>query len=105
MKLAAVILASCLAFSGSARADHYNGPARTPHRAAMRAMLMAKFDRNHDGRLEPAERKRAAHALRKMARMLMRGERGAGGQGGGMRRQIIQSYALNRDGKGRSGRH
>jgi hypothetical protein len=41
----------------------------------MRQMLLERFDRNHDGRLGPRERRHAARALRKMAKRLARGER------------------------------
>jgi hypothetical protein len=82
-------------FAGStALAQGYNGPPgaypvpapppgaqvgvgieRVPPRVALRQMLLERFDRNHDGRLGPRERRHAARALRKMAKRLARGER------------------------------
>lgn len=56
-----------------------------PQRAAFRQMLLERFDRNHDGVLEPRERRHAAKALRKMAKRLARGERGE--RRGGRQRQ------------------
>jgi hypothetical protein len=38
--------------------------------------LRARFDRNHDGRLEPRERRAAIRFLRRRARQLARGGRG-----------------------------
>ena len=61
------------------------GVERVPARAAFRQMLLERFDRNHDGVLEPRERRHATKALRRMAKRLARGERGerrAGGQRG-----------------------
>lgn len=51
------------------------GVERVPPRAAFREMILERFDRNHDGVLEPRERRHAAKALRKMAKRLARGER------------------------------
>ena len=51
------------------------GIERVPPRVVMRQMLLERFDRNHDGRLGPRERRHAARALRKMAKRLARGER------------------------------
>jgi hypothetical protein len=49
-----------------------------PPRVAFRQMMLERFDRNHDGVLEPRERRHAAKALRRMAKRLARGERRAG---------------------------
>jgi hypothetical protein len=46
-----------------------------PRNGELRHALMDRFDRNHDGRLEPRERRQAARALRKMARKLAKQER------------------------------
>lgn len=93
MKLAGLFL---VLFVGTASAQGYNGPPgnypvpapppgaqvgvgieRVPPRVAMRQMLLERFDKNHDGRLGPRERRHAARALRKMAKRLARGhERG-----------------------------
>jgi hypothetical protein len=43
-----------------------------PPRAELRQMLLERFDANHDGRLEPRERRRAVRALRRLARRLAR---------------------------------
>jgi hypothetical protein len=51
------------------------GVERMPPRVVIRQMLLERFDRNHDGRLGPRERRHAARALRKMAKRLARGER------------------------------
>jgi len=65
MKLAAVALMTTLGLGSIASAD----PARPP-RGEVHQFLLERFDRNHDGRLEPQERKRAIHALRRLARKL-----------------------------------
>ena len=103
MKLAAVLLASLLA-SGVARADETTGPPgmsevsapppRAQRRAVLRQMIIQRFDRNHDGQLGPVERRQAARALRRLARMLMRQQQG----GRRMRQRIINKYDLNGDG-------
>ena len=41
----------------------------------LRAAIIARFDRNHDGVLEPQERRRAIRALRRIARRMAREER------------------------------
>ena len=80
------ITASLLLATSAASAD----PAP---RAPMKQMLLERFDRNHDGRLEPRERRQAARALRRIARKL------AGkGDNARMRQKIIQRYDLNHDG-------
>lgn len=103
MKLAAALLASLIGLSTAAYADDapYAGPpggmpeaqvgatadyrlapppARGPRRAgpggaAMQSALVARFDRDGDGRLDHGERRRAAKALRRMANRLARSER------------------------------
>lgn len=87
MKLAALF--TVLLLGGAAQAQGYYGPPGAmpppgpvvavgvqpvPPRVALRQMLLARFDANHDGRLEPRERRHAARALRKLARRLARGE-------------------------------
>jgi hypothetical protein len=106
MKSVALAFASLLVAAGVARAqpaDPYSGPlppappAVTRPMTPLRAALMARFDRDHDGRLEPAERHAAARALRKLARRLDRQARRQA-----MREQrlgaVIQRYDLNGDG-------
>lgn len=81
MKLAALALVTTLGLGGAASAQ----PAQP--RGQFHQLLLERFDRNHDGRLEPQERKRAIRALRRLARRLaiherrveMRGQRGQGG--------------------------
>ena len=88
MKLVTLLLVAAL--GGTAAADPYpmqpyGGPPPgaqvgvgvqpVPPRVAFRQMLLERFDRNHDGVLEPRERRHAAKALRRMAKRLARGER------------------------------
>jgi hypothetical protein len=68
MKLAALALVTSLGLGGAADADP------GPQRGQFRQLLLERFDRNHDGRLEPQERRHAARALRKLARKLEMGE-------------------------------
>jgi hypothetical protein len=48
---------------------------RGPRLAMLRQALLANFDANHDGVLEPQERRRAARVLRRLARQLARPQR------------------------------
>jgi hypothetical protein len=105
MKSVALAIASLVLAAGAAHAqpaDPYGGPVPAPARqmrpmTPLRAALIARFDRNGDGRLEPNERRAAARALRKLARRLDRGARRQA-----MREQrlgaVIQRYDLNGDG-------
>ncbi len=69
MKLAALALLTTLGLAGAAHADR--GPVgQAPPRAQLRQLLLERFDKNHDGRLEPRERRRAARVLRRIARKL-----------------------------------
>lgn len=61
-----------------------NGQQRNHRRARMRAVMVARFDANGDGRLQPNERKRAKQAIR--AKRMQRMER------------LIQRFDTNRDG-------
>ena len=70
MKLAALALVTTLGLGSAAHAD----PAAQP-RGQFRQLLLEKFDRNHDGRLEPQERRRAIRALRRLARKMAMQER------------------------------
>jgi len=56
-------------------------PERAQRRAVLQQMLLAQFDRNHDGVLEPRERRQEVRALRRLARRLARENR-AMGRGG-----------------------
>jgi EF hand len=80
---------------GSIEADFRPGPG--PHRGELRQAVLDRFDRNHDGRLEPNERRHAVKALRKLARKLAREERN---QRIGQRRadRLIQKYDANGNG-------
>jgi hypothetical protein len=56
------------------------GVERVSPRAAMKEMLLERFDRNRDGRLDARERRHAAKALRRLAKRMARGERGGRGE-------------------------
>jgi len=85
MKLATLFLIAALGGSAAAQPYPMGGPPpgaqvgigveAVPPRVAFRQMILERFDRNHDGVLEPRERRHAAKALRKMAKRLARGER------------------------------
>jgi hypothetical protein len=104
MKLAGLLLIACI---GTASAQGYNGPPgampmpmpppgampmpppgavvgvgvqAVPPGVAFRQMILERFDRNHDGRLGPRERRQAARALRRMAKKLARADRRDGRQ-------------------------
>jgi hypothetical protein len=62
-------------------------------RGELRRLLIAHFDRNGDGRLEPRERRAAARALRRIAKRLARG-----GQQQGRAGALIRRFDLNHDG-------
>jgi len=89
------VLIALLMIGGVASADNYAGPpggyalppagvlvpvapppmvvqAQPQPRAPLRAAILARFDKNHDGVLEPKERRHAARALRRLARQLAR---------------------------------
>ncbi len=109
MKLVIFSLVTAL-FAGTALADNgppgmqgapvvevdYRGPQR-PARGELRQAILDRFDRNHDGRLEPNERRHAVRALRQLARRLAREDRN---ERIGQRRaqRLIQKYDANRDG-------
>jgi hypothetical protein len=67
MKLVALALVTTLGLTGLAHADPAD-PARP--RGQLRQLLLERFDRNHDGRLEPQERRHAIRALRRIARKM-----------------------------------
>jgi len=116
MKLVPFIVSAALALTGIARADAYGPPpgaygpppgaapmVQQRPRGELRQALLARFDRNHDGRLEPNERRLAIRALRRLERRLARGEgRGMRDPARAARRarlgRIIQRYDLNGDG-------
>jgi hypothetical protein len=93
MKLAALALVTMLGLGGSAHADTVGPDGRPVNRTdshqdhrpdtrpggrphgQLRQLLLERFDANHDGRLEPQERRRAARVLRRLARKLTRDDR------------------------------
>jgi hypothetical protein len=122
MKLAPFVFAVVVGLAGAARADDLNPPGGPVHgdpapvlvdapqqRAAMtqqqrraqheelRRMLLERFDRNGDGRLEPNERRQAIRALRQLARQLSVQQRRAVRQARQMRR-VMRRYDQNGDG-------
>jgi Ca2+-binding EF-hand superfamily protein len=46
-------------------------PMQPAPRGELRQLLLQRFDRNHDGRLEPRERRQAARALHRLANRLV----------------------------------
>ena len=85
MKLATLALVMLLG-GGIAHADN-------PQRGQVRQLLLQRFDRNHDGRLEGRERKQAARALRRIAKQLARGDQRQQRHG-----RFIQRFDRNGDG-------
>jgi Ca2+-binding EF-hand superfamily protein len=87
MKLAVIALA-LVSFAGLAAAepgpaDPYGpAPARAERRAERHQMMLQRFDVNHDGRLEPRERRIARRELRHERKL----------------RKLIRKYDLNHDG-------
>jgi hypothetical protein len=75
MKLAVLAFVTSLGLGSVVQADPVPGPARP--RGELRQLLLERFDRNHDGRLEPQERRRAILALRRLARRMAMQERRA----------------------------
>ena len=112
MKLAALAFAAALGLGGVAAADPaapgtpVNPPAGpvAPRadrpRGPLRQVLLERFDRNHDGRLDPEERRHAVRALRRLARRMemqeRRGEQGAGREA--RMRELVRRYDRNGDG-------
>jgi Ca2+-binding EF-hand superfamily protein len=88
MKLA---LAVVLLLSGVAHAD--NGPPPPAPRGQLRQLLLQHFDRNHDGRLGPRERRQAARALHRLANKLAQGDQRQARQ-----RKFIRRFDLDHDG-------
>jgi hypothetical protein len=73
-------------------------PLAGPHpMGPLRAALMERFDRNHDGRLEPQERRAAIRALRQLARQMAREDRRVAREQARVRR-TIRRYDINHDG-------
>ena len=102
MKLAALAIATTLGLAGLAHADPAN-PARP--RGQFRQLLLERFDRNHDGRLEPQERRQAIRTLRRIARKMAMQERRAegrearqDGRRGDRRERLLRRFDTNHDG-------
>ena len=119
LTLIAVILAGFTGLGTVAQADEFYGPPgeapiagqpvaqpmrgqrgqrgqQGPGNGEMHRALLDRFDRNHDGRLEPRERRQAARALRRMAQKLARQER----RQGRMQQQGRQGQAGGRQAPG-----
>jgi len=103
MKLAALALMMTLGTAGLAAADPMAAPPPGPPPAGMhrngplKQALLERFDKNHDGRLEPNERRHAIKALRRLTRRMMRQERQAERQIK-RERNVIRRYDTNHDG-------
>jgi len=114
MKLAALAVVTLLGLGGAAHAEPASAPGPTAEagpapraqpaprvavahpRSHFHELLFERFDRNHDGQLDPDERRRAARTLRKLARRieaLDRTERAAA-----RNRRLIRRYDTNGDG-------
>jgi hypothetical protein len=75
MKLAALALVTTLGLGGIAHADPAAVAPSAPPHGQLQQLLLERFDRDHDGRLDPRERHRAIRALRRLARRLAMHER------------------------------
>ena len=93
MKLAALALVTTLALP-LALAPAHAEPA--PQRGQFRQLLLERFDRNHDGRLEPQERRHAIRALRRLARKLEMADHR--GEWRGARVRALRRFDTNGDG-------
>jgi len=94
MKLAALALITTLGLGSAAYAEPAQ-PARP--RGQLHQLLLERFDRNHDGKLQPQERRRAVRALRRLTRRMAMQER-RGQAADGRRRALIRRFDTNRDG-------
>jgi Ca2+-binding EF-hand superfamily protein len=114
MKLAALAFLTMLGLGGVAAAEPAapsnppSGPvaprAERPRaerpRGELRQVLLERFDRNHDGRLDPEERRHAIRALRRLAhRMEMQEQRtDRGARREARMRELVRRYDRNGDG-------
>lgn len=98
MKLAALALVTTLGLGGIAYADPA-GPVNRP-RGELRQLLLERFDRNHDGRLDREERRHAIRALRRLTRRMAMQERRAEARErrDARMRGLVQRYDRNGDG-------
>lgn len=78
MKLAALALVTTLGLGGIAHAAPVAVAPPAPPHGQLQQLLLERFDRDHDGRLDPRERRRAVRALRRLARRLAMHERRSG---------------------------
>jgi hypothetical protein len=89
MKLVLLAAVSALGLlAGSAHA----GPGRP-----LRAAVKQQFDTNHDGRLQPRERKQAARALKRLAKRMERAQGRAHGRNA-RHAKLIRRFDLDGDG-------
>ena len=94
MKLAGLLVV--LMLSGVAHADNPQAQPQRQQRGQLRALLLQHFDKNHDGRLGPRERRHAAKALHRLAAKMMQG-------GGKQQRHKKFVERFDRDGDGNIG--
>ena len=87
MKLA-IVAAVVVGLTGVASADAPQRPQRP-----LKQLLLQKFDRNHDGKLGPRERKHAAKALHKLANRLAKADDRVQ-----RRQKFIRRFDVNGDG-------
>ena len=73
------------------------GPPPARPNGPLQQALLDRFDKNHDGRLEPNERRHAIKALRRLTRRMMRQERQAERQIK-RERNVLRRYDTNHDG-------
>jgi hypothetical protein len=103
MKLAslvAVLLLSGVAFAQPAPVDPYAAPVAQRPRGELRMMLLKHFDADHDGRLDPRERMKAARVLQRISNKLMMSAAKMQRRGPRMmrRERFFRRYDVNRDG-------
>jgi hypothetical protein len=102
MKAVPFVLCALLGAAHAQPVDPYAAPPPPPppqqqQAAPLRAALMERFDRDHDGRLDPVERKQAIKALRKLERNLARQQMRDARRAARLRR-VIRRYDLDGDG-------
>ncbi len=109
MKLAALAFLTTLGLGGIAAADPAGpvnppadpvAPRAEPPRGQLHQLLLERFDRDHDGRLDPEERRHAIRALRRLARRMEMQERRAeqGTRREARMRELVRRYDRNGDG-------
>jgi len=96
MKLAALAFVTTLGLGGVVQADPA-APPPPPPRGQLHQLLLERFDRDHDGRLDPKERRRAIRTLRRLAHRMAMRERHAEQQGA---RRPGRVERLDRNGDG-----